>query len=83
MSDFQILSMENYSSQGGQKKRYKDTLKASLKDFDIPIESWEKAAREWHCLVNKGEIHYEDKRISEAERKHSERKAKTNEPPPN
>ena len=23
-------------SQGGQKKRYKDTLKASLKDFDIP-----------------------------------------------
>ena len=23
-------------SQGGQKKRYKDTLKASFKDFDIP-----------------------------------------------
>ena len=28
-------------SQGGQKKRYKNTLKASLKDFDIPIWSWE------------------------------------------
>ena len=27
-------------SQGGQKKRYKDTLKTSLKDFDIPIGSW-------------------------------------------
>ena len=26
-------------SQGGQKKRYKDTLKASLKDFDIPMVS--------------------------------------------
>ena len=25
--------------QGGQKKRYKDTLKASLKDFNIPTES--------------------------------------------
>ena len=28
-------------SQGGQKKRYKNTLKASLKDFDIPIWSRE------------------------------------------
>ena len=33
---------EGKRSQGGQKKRYKDTLKASLKDFDIPIGSWEK-----------------------------------------
>ena len=32
---------EGTHSQGGQKKRYKDTLKASLKDFDIPIGSWE------------------------------------------
>ena len=28
---------EGKRSQGGQKKRYKGTLKASLKDFDIPI----------------------------------------------
>ena len=28
-------------SQGGQKKRYKDTLKVSLKGFNIPTESWE------------------------------------------
>ena len=27
-------------SHDGQKKRYKDTLKASLKDFNIPTESW-------------------------------------------
>ena len=32
--------------QGGQKKRYKDTLKASLKDFDMPIGSWEQTAQE-------------------------------------
>ena len=32
-------------SQGGQKKRYKDTLEASLKDFNIPPESWKQAAR--------------------------------------
>ena len=31
---------EGKRSQGGQKKHYKDTLKASLKDFNIPIESW-------------------------------------------
>ena len=32
-------------SHGGQKKRYKDTLKASLKDFNIPTESWNKLHR--------------------------------------
>ena len=35
---------EEKSSQGGQKKRYKDTLKTSLKEFDIPIEFWKQAA---------------------------------------
>ena len=48
---------EGKRSQGGQKKRYKDTLKASLKDFNIPIESWEQAAQDrtkWRCLINKG-----------------------------
>ena len=32
---------EGKRSQGGQRKRYKDTIKASLKDFDIPIGSCE------------------------------------------
>ena len=32
-------------SHGGQKNRYKDTLKASLKDFNIPTESWNKLHR--------------------------------------
>ena len=35
---------EEECSQGGQKKRYKDTLKASLKDFIIQTESWEQGA---------------------------------------
>ena len=35
---------EGKRSQGGQKKRYK--LKVSLKDFDIPIGSWEQIAQE-------------------------------------
>ena len=36
---------EGKRSQGGQKKRYKDTLKASLKDFNIPTEFWERLLR--------------------------------------
>ena len=68
---------EGKRSQGGQKKRYKDTLKASLKDFNIPIESWEQAAQDrtkWRCLINKGASQFEEKRICEAERKRKERK---------
>ena len=53
-------------SQSGQKKRFKDNLKASLKDFNIPTESWEQAAQDrtkWHCLINIGVSQFEAKRI--------------------
>ena len=53
---------EGKRSQGGQKKHYKDTLKASLKDFDTPIGSWEQTAQErskWQSLINKGAALYE------------------------
>ena len=51
---------EGKRSQGG----YKDTLKASLKDFDIPIGSWEQTAHErskWWGRINKGAALYEKK----------------------
>ena len=76
---------EGKRSQGGQKKRYKDTLKASLKDFNIPIESWEQAGQDrtkWRCLINKGASQFEEKRICEAERKRKERKERAKEPSP-
>ena len=44
-------------SHGGQKKRYNDTLKASLKDFNIPAEIWEQIAQDrakWRCLIRRG-----------------------------
>ena len=75
---------EGKRSQCGQKKRYKDTLKASLKDFNIPIGFWEQTANErskWRGLINKGAALYEKKRICEAERKRRERKVNTNGPP--
>ena len=56
---------EGKRSQCGQKKRYKDTLKASLKDFDIPIRSWEQTVQErskWRGLMNKGAALYEKKK---------------------
>ena len=40
-------------SHGGQKKQYKDTLKASLKDFNIPTESWD--GNRLHRIEQSGE----------------------------
>ena len=84
MRDFQRkFSMENYRRESALKVA-KDTLKASLKDFEIPMGSWEQTAQErskWRGLINKGAALYEKKRICEAERKRRERKAKTNVPP--
>ena len=74
---------EEKRTQGGQKKHYKDTLKASLKDFNIPTESWEQAAQDrtkWHCLINKGTSQFEAKGICEAERNRKERKARAKGP---
>ena len=66
-------------SHGGQKKRYKDTLNASLKDFNIPTESWEQIAQDrtkWRGLIKRGAGEYEAKRISKAEQKRAQRKAR-------
>ena len=66
-------------SHDGQKKQYKDTLKASLKDFNIPTESWEQIAQDrtkWRGLIKRGAGEYKAKRISEAEQKRAQRKAR-------
>ena len=68
MSDFKRKYTGEKRSQCKKKKiiTLKDTLKASLKDFNIPIESCEQAAQhlsKWRCLINKGAAHFEEKRI--------------------
>ena len=62
------VTMENCKKESAynvaKKKRYKDTLKVSLKDFNIPTESWEQAAQDrtkWRCLINKGASQLEEK----------------------
>ena len=57
---------EGKRSQVGQKKRYKDPLKASLNDFNIPTEFWEQVVQDrtkWRCLINKGAAQYDAKRM--------------------
>ena len=69
------LQVEN-RTQGGQKKRQKDTHKASLEDFKIPTESWAQIAQDranWRGVIRRGAGEYETKRISEAEQKRAQR----------
>ena len=80
------FSMENCKKESAHnvaKRNATKTLKASLKDFNIPTESWEQAAQDqtkWRCLINKGASQFEAKRICEAERKRKERKARAKGP---
>ena len=51
-------------SHGGQKKRYKDTLKAFFKAINIPTESWEQIAQDlakWRGLIRRCACEYEEK----------------------
>ena len=62
-------------SHGIQKNRYKDTHKASLKDINVPTESWEQISQnpaKWRGLIKRGAGEYEAKRISEAEQKRAQ-----------
>ena len=83
-SDYQRqFSMETFrigSSPHVAKKGYKDSLKASLKDFNIPTESREQTAQDREkllCLIRKRAAKYEAMRICEYERKCKERQART------
>ena len=73
-------SMENYvgkRSHGGQKKRYKDPFKASLKGFNIPTESWEQIAlvrTKWRGFIRRDAGEYEANESAKPSRNvHSEK----------
>ena len=49
----------------GQRKRFKDSLKAYFKDFNIDITTWENAASDrlaWQSMIHKGALHSEVQR---------------------
>ena len=58
-------------SHGGQKKQFKDTNKASLKDFNIPTESWELIAQDrtkWRGLIKKELVNTKQKESAKPSR---------------
>jgi hypothetical protein len=68
-------------STGGQYKRYKDTLKANLKSFNIDVDSWETAAQEqstWRSSLHKSASHHESSRVELAQKKRAIRKLRQN-----
>nr|VZI48968.1 unnamed protein product [Spirometra erinaceieuropaei] len=64
--------------QGGQIRRYKDTLKSSLKRLQINPTNWEELARDrpkWRRTVRTGAAIYEANRIAAAKAKREVRKS--------
>ncbi|KAG8135482.1 hypothetical protein E2320_008502 [Naja naja] len=65
-------------SHGGQRKRYKDTLKASFKSLDIDTTSWQALVQDqstWHMLIHQGCQTFEDRRTT-AQKKRAPCKAR-------
>ena len=70
---------EGKRSRGCPKKRYKDSLKSSLKAFDIEVESWESDAQDrqrWRSQVASGAQRAESRRTTIAQQKRAARKAR-------
>lgn len=63
----------------GQKKRFKNTLKAFLKSFVTDTALWEKLAGNrlhWRKLISKGYLSTEERRTTEAKQKRELRKSR-------
>ena len=71
-------------SRGRPRKRYKDTLKVSLKRCNIEPDSWEVSAQDrasWRKLVKKGVSNYEQEFIAQKVDKRKRRKERLENPP--
>ncbi len=67
-------------SRGAPKKRFKDTLKASLKCFDIDLTNWDMQAQQrdaWRSTISNGAATHEANRIQQAKLKRQQRKSRT------
>ena len=71
-------------SRGGQKKRFKDTLKVSLKCCSFDHNAWEELASDrpaWRSKVRSGVTEYEKERIQNAMEERRLRKERAHKPP--
>ena len=63
---------EGKRSHRGQKKHFKDTLKASIKSFNTDPEAWEELAQNhsnWYSLTNKGVASFKQRKTTRAAKK--------------
>ena len=70
---------------GVQKKRYKDTLKASLKQLHLNPATWETEAQQrsaWRCTIHNATKVFEGERVQKATDKRLIRKQRLANPPP-
>ena len=70
-------------SLGRPKKRYKHSLKESLKRCDIPYSTWEASAHDrhaWRSLVTAGVLAFEANRIREKDQIRQRRKERSSNP---
>ena len=61
----------------GQRKRYKDVLKSTLKAYNIPVDEWQALAQDrpaWRAAICKGTKHFERSRLQSLDDKRSARK---------
>ena len=64
-------------AQGGQRKRYKDVLKLTLKAYNIPVDEWQALVQDrpaWRAAICKGTKHFERSRLQSLDDKRSARK---------
>ena len=70
-------------NQGGPAKRFKDSLKASLRNCGIPILGWEALAADrdaWRLAVHKGIQNFEEARLEGLDLKRQQRKERRPDP---
>ena len=72
-------SMENYKWENGPHQTIQGHQQTSLKDFNIPTESWEQFVQDpakWRGLNRRAAGEYDAKRVSEAKQKRAQLKAR-------
>ena len=63
---------------GGQRKRYKDVLKSTLKACNIPLGKWQAMAQDrtaWRAATRKGTENFEKTRLQSLDQKRLAKKA--------
>ena len=68
---------------GGQRKRYKDVLKSTLKAYNIPVDKWQALAQDrpvWRAAIREGTKHFEKSRLQSLDDKRSARKNRVPKP---